>query len=86
MEWQLLKTVPSEPMGVLLYTPGMHCDGIQYGQDYGVEVGFWDGRQFCEQGTGHAIDERLDFNPMPMPTHWHPLPAPPTTSGEEGRR
>lgn len=77
-EWRPIESAPDEPCGVLLYYPIEDCHpGLIPGQTYAVQVAFWNGARFCEQGTAHdVLDERADA-PEERPTHWQPLPAPP---------
>lgn len=81
-EWQSISEKPGCPMGVLYYVPGEAHPDTTPGQDYTVQVGWWDGRAWLEQGTSHDLVERIDDGPgawSAYPTHWMPLPAPPET-------
>ena len=79
-------------MGVLLWTAKARHNDLLIGQDYSIEIGFWqDGPYpgFCEQGTGHGFYERIENgNDEWMPTHWMPLPDAPidATGAHDERR
>lgn len=77
--WRTINEPPTSPMGVLLYVPvERHVDMLP-GHDYSVQVGFWDGSMFCEQGTGHDLHIASD---AASPTHWMPLPPTPQRGDE----
>jgi hypothetical protein len=75
--WLPIASAPKERGGVLLYCPNERHDETLPGQDYSIQIGFWDGA-FLQQGTGHRYDEEAAEGWSDMPTRWMPLPAPPT--------
>ena len=78
--WRGIESPPDSPMGVLFFVPGARQAALLSGHDYSLEVGYWNGLSWREQGTGHEINERsVDFggNGDGMPTHWMPLPPSP---------
>lgn len=92
--WRLLEDKPTRACGVVMWFPlgsAINPDGspetdVVIGQDYRMQIGWWDGRRFLEQGTSHDVlheagmtaDGSLD--PRAVPTHWQPLPEPPAPS------
>lgn len=90
-DWQPIETaLPAQPMMVLLYSAHLMLTDmadqkispqIEPGRDEAFSLGFWDGVSWCELGTGHEVFEWAGSEGYPIenyPTHWHPLPAPPT--------
>lgn len=76
-DWQPIETAPAGPMDVLLYRTRADWgapvpDGVRY------DIGYWDGH-FFYHGTNHRV---FEFGDKPghdeCPTHWQPLPTPPT--------
>jgi hypothetical protein len=67
-EWQPIATAPKDGSMVLLYPSGCWTEDEDCG-----EVGFWD-TDFNEWGRAGDVAEDYDG-----PTHWMPLPAPPST-------
>lgn len=64
VEWQPIETAPRDGTAILAY--GEHLPTYFYAIIF--ERGEW---KYCSQGKGWAA-------PPGMPTHWMPLPAPPT--------
>jgi hypothetical protein len=64
MEWQLIETAPKDGTPVLGYHTGKMTMTTVY-------WGLWNEWQLVESGTYPEDDDWL-------PTHWMPLPAPPT--------
>lgn len=93
MEWQKIEVMPKEPMTVLFYSKNRtwsDAEGTIFGKDgepfskfqpyrdERVDLGYWDGKEFCWQGTGHPVWEWDYHDGDPdLPTHWMPLPEPP---------
>lgn len=87
-QWQLIDNVPAKPCPVLFYrgnavwhdkdgTPvTFPTDGETYRNEH-FALGFWDGKTYRDNGTGHACFE-FDYNEDWWPTHWMPLPDPPS--------
>lgn len=89
--WRPINETPDRPMPVIYYsiTRDFGGEGPRYpepafaGQPYRDErcdLGYWDGKDWCFQGTGHAVWENPEDDGDPdLPTHWMPLPSPPTS-------
>ena len=93
MEWQPIWVRPKEPMTVLFYSKNRTwSDGsgdifgengepfsmFQPYRDERADLGYWDGKEFRWQGTGHAVWEcGYNDRDLDLPTHWMPLPEPP---------
>lgn len=81
-EWMPIKTAPPRPMMVLFYSidrtwtdeHGNEIVGLfeaaQPYRDERYDLGYWDGRDWCWQGTGHAVWEwPSDIGDPELPTH-----------------
>jgi len=91
--WRPISTKPTVPMTVIFYSknitwwsttpenrtaPGEPLDANAPYRDERLSLGFWDGIEFCWQGTGHAVWEwEYDEGNPDLPTHWMPAPLPP---------
>jgi len=84
-DWQPIETRPNRPMAVLVYFANrewLNADGEPFSfgpiRDHveRMELGFWDGRDWCEANTAHDMFEPWR-TPDDLPTHWMPLPEPP---------
>jgi len=79
MRWISMTENPIKPCSAVLL-----CDNLVFRSHGDVqlpgyreeraELGFWDGERWYEMGTGHAINERLDYMPERMPTRYAVLP------------
>lgn len=69
-EWQPIETAPREQYGHIIgYT--------SWGQHVGK---FHEHVGICEWITDHFEFIDVDFDVFPKPTHWHPMPLPPSQS------
>lgn len=77
--WQPMSVHPEKPARVLFYVAAatISHDDIPVGLDYSLQLGFWDGRCWREQGTGHDLAERLPDDADFYPSHWMPAPPEP---------
>jgi hypothetical protein len=76
-EWQPIETAPTAPKMVALYYNDIPVyPGLPDYRDERWSLGFFDGNEFRELGTGHLIFEGINTPPY-LPTHWMPLPEPP---------
>lgn len=87
--WRDIADKPSVPVGALLWFPLQEHEGVAFGGDYRIQIGHWDGRGWCYQGTNHDVmEEAMTFGPggewsydeRALPTHWLPLPHPPSAT------
>ena len=86
-EWQPIDTAPKDGTAVLLFfamraaeydkRSGEQLEPYRL-QALSVEVGFFQGGEWCEAGTGHDFFE--EWRRSDYPTHWMPLPATPDTA------
>ena len=82
-EWQPIETAPKAPMDVLFWSAttewtDAHGNLVDVPNRERYETGYWDGHEFFETGTNHAVFEFPgDEENIHKPTHWMPLPAPP---------
>jgi hypothetical protein len=84
--WRPISEMPAVPIQVEFYF-GKQIVEDQHGEpfewplyrDERRQLGFWDGEIWCDCGTGHATFEDWRGETQ-LPTHWRPLPPPPTTS------
>jgi hypothetical protein len=84
--WQPIQATPPEPMPVLVFTTRKWRDTAGNSVEMGAvrdtaersEIGFWDGEAWCESGTGHDMFEPWRIDASDTPTHWMPLPEPPS--------
>ena len=81
VEWRPIDEPPSAPCMVIYYYGRLmfdDCDGnsispqIEPYRDEAYALGFWDGEQFCDLGTGHGTFEHWK-PPEQLPTRWAPL-------------
>ena len=91
-EWRPITDLPPRPMAVILFCGHMvwhdaagntvRQEDIPPGcREDRCEIGFWDGEEWLESGTGHSMFyERMP--PEALPTHWLPLPTPPAGESE----
>ena len=86
-EWQPISTAPKDETAVLLLFAMRAAEYAKWSdeklepyrlQALSVEVGFFQGGEWCEAGTGHDFFE--EWRRSDYPTHWMPLPAPPDTA------
>ena len=92
MIWKAISERPERPMPVLLFFANIFWtdqDGKQIRtipeepyRDDRIEVGFWTGDRWCENGTGHDVFEDWR-HPDYTPTHWAPVSPPEQTGGEQ---
>ena len=73
VEWQPIETAPKDGSNVLLLTERGNVFAPCVYQEAGVisEDGFW------------LVWRSHDFDEVANPTHWRPLPAPPTQGGSQ---
>lgn len=74
IEWRPIETAPRDGTEILVFEPAKG----EYGSQYIAVVSFkeqgWNGPKWYETlNEEHTVDE---------PTHWMPLPKPPTEIGE----
>lgn len=71
-EWQPIETAPKDGTVVLLFVPeSTDTDGVRVGFfSYWAAYGDWYG----DESASHSLS-----NLYGKPTHWMPLPAPPTS-------
>lgn len=84
-KWQAIETAPKDRRAILLFCPQTwdHFPDM-------LDSDFYDdGEMFCQQVVGfwcgeHGVDwlmSNIEFAELPgEPTHWKPLPKPPSTS------
>ena len=82
--WQPIETHPDSPMPVLFYNAQQEAQELYVGKlepyrDEWLTVGFWNGKTWCENGTGHEVFESWKADWM-FPTHWMPLPDGPSAA------
>jgi hypothetical protein len=87
MEWQPIETTPDKPMPVVYFFGNLvfrdHLSGEiiktpsedEPYRDERFQVGFWDGEEWAENGTGHDVFECWK-SPDCLPTHWAPITPP----------
>lgn len=84
-DWNLITEKPSAPIAVELYYANMvfrdnNGNPVDWTKepyrDERRELGFWDGKTFCQNGTGHSVFEEWR-DPTEMPTHWRECAPPP---------
>jgi hypothetical protein len=85
-EWQPIETAPEDNVAVIFFYAkrerrNSNGDIISFGPIRDVaeatEIGFFQNGCWCESGTGHSVFEGWQ-DQSDTPTHWMPLPAPPT--------
>lgn len=65
--WQPIETAPKDGTWVILFTPA------------GVQCGYWGGSYFGRDMAWLQYAHRSDYEEVEgVPTHWMPLPEPPT--------
>src|SRR6267142_3618578 len=82
-KWKLMTDPPDAPIMVEFFAgnagPIKDQDGKEYAhdslRDMRRSLGYWDGKDFCEQGTNHTIDDSMGYDPDWYPTHYRPLPT-----------
>lgn len=93
IRWQPIEIVPDRPQPVVFYSATRTWtdqNGTIYGEfgspcclkepyrDERADIGYWDGKAWRWNGTGHKVWE-FDYHTgdKDLPTHWMPLPEPP---------
>jgi hypothetical protein len=80
-EWQPIETAPRDETDILVAggTYGNECVSYEFhGAKFtGVAIAYWDKREKWFSGG------ECDYY---HPTHWMPLPSPPTIGGNDGTR
>lgn len=88
--WRPISEPPDTPMPVIFYSVSRDFGGEgplypeaafaeQPYRDERCDLGYWDGTEWCCQGTGHAVWENPEDESDPdLPTHWKPLGALPS--------
>ena len=71
-EWQPIETAPKDGRMVLLFPSRCWAEDSDRG-----EVGYWDNDFHDWGGLGSAAEDYTG------PTHWMPLPSPPTPEGTQ---
>jgi len=89
-EWQTMAVTPDHPVQVEFFMGNAPVELlIEPYRDERRELGFWDGSTWCEDGTGHSVEERRHFgNEKFYPTHYRILPDAPdyiTVTAKEGK-
>lgn len=78
MEWQPIETAPKDGTSVLL-----GCDYDRLGKAR-VTLAWWDGKWLESQYWNECEEEWEDCTVQFRPTHWMPLPEPPTKGRDNG--
>jgi hypothetical protein len=79
MDWQPIETAPKDRTAVIVAAPTMDQDGYIVGEAYfdpgrnNLGDWWWAGTDYGDYHSGPMSD--LDHR---QPTHWMPLPEPPT--------
>jgi len=76
-DWQPIETAPKDGTEVLLWGPYCGCPATAQwtGKAWAA---YWDGWRVVE----YMSDFGTDYREFDMPTHWMPLPEPPTSLNE----
>ncbi len=82
-KWKLMTDPPDAPIMVEFFSGNAGPIKDQHDKEYAHDplrdmrrsLGYWDGKDFCEQGTNHLVAEQLDYDPDWYPTHYRPLPT-----------
>ena len=78
-EWMPIETLPppADDMGALFHFPVVFEPSFGAMRDYVERCELWIAcnGEWVQSGTGHSMDE---LSPEEMPTHWMPLPPPPS--------
>jgi len=69
-EWQPIETAPKNYINVLVFDPGYGQVVAEYHFSFG---GMWVVSAYSTDNSQTGLE----------PTHWMPLPAPPTATGEQ---
>jgi hypothetical protein len=73
MEWQNIETAPKDGVLILLYGTSIVAPGVfSLGEWH-----FWEG-PIADNDNGNTVGEMNGWTRGYGPTHWMPLPAPPT--------
>ncbi len=89
MTWQPIETAPKDETAVILYFANRVWKALDDSicppdpvRDLAerTEIGFFRDGEWCETGTAHDYFEPWN-EPNDQPTHWMPLPQPPTAQG-----
>lgn len=72
-KWQPIETAPKDGSMLLVYGRPFSDDGQGYAK--AAHVAWWEDSDECWTPQSHAA--------WTEPTHWMPLPEPPTDAGEE---
>ena len=86
MDWQPIETAPKDGTAVLLYfhsRTDQEFNAMTSLEPFrlhamALEIGFYQGDQWCEAWTGHDFFE--EWHNEDLPSHWMPCPMPPTKS------
>lgn len=76
-EWQPIETAPKDGTGILVYGLPSDIEGVRFTSP-GVHAAYWDSidSAFCLKGASW-------LGPFIKPTHWQPLPEPPSAGGAD---
>jgi hypothetical protein len=89
-EWQDIETAPKDETELLLFCPGMDApywmslsdDRARYPANSGIVVGRYYDRQWVSHAGEPSWDDSITATRI-TPTHWMPLPGPPTPNMSE---
>jgi len=84
-KWKLMTDPPNAPIMVEFFASNAGPMKDQYNKEHAHdplrdmrrELGYWDGKCFSDQGTGHRIDDSMGYNPEWYQTHYRVLPTVP---------
>lgn len=77
-KWHTFRDKPDAPVMVEYYFGNYPIYDLPQYRDEKRAFGFFDGRRFCELGTGHEVFESWKSDDM-LPTHWREATRPPET-------